>query len=189
MLFSCYCNPVSEYIFFPSEVTGSTAKKIIVFHDCLGHRKKKSKYYNYKNIPNYCLVMKNILHIIFNFVCVITNVLVQCGTYLYRNFHNYFLNSYQLSKTTKLLLLDSLLQEVCIESGFDGSFILINFGMRASFISHNSLYLRLKKAYLMILLTCTTLTHLTQEGYIWINFHSMEISHILCHLTKVWCQI
>ena len=26
--------------FFPSEVTGSTAEKIIVFHDCLGRRKK-----------------------------------------------------------------------------------------------------------------------------------------------------
>ena len=38
-----------------------------------------------------------------------------------------------LSKTTKLLLLDSLLQEVCIESG--------------SHVSHNLLYSGLKKAH------------------------------------------
>ena len=38
-----------------------------------------------------------------------------------------------LSKTTKLLLLDSLLQEVCIESGSD--------------VSHNLLYSGLKKAH------------------------------------------
>ena len=39
-----------------------------------------------------------------------------------------------LSKTTKLLLLDSLLQEVCIDSG--------------SHVSHNLLYSGLKKAHL-----------------------------------------
>ena len=38
-----------------------------------------------------------------------------------------------LSKTTKLLLLDSLLQEVCIDSG--------------SHVSHNLLYSGLKKAH------------------------------------------
>ena len=38
-----------------------------------------------------------------------------------------------MSKTTKLLLLDSLLQEVCIESG--------------SHVSHNLLYSGLKKAH------------------------------------------
>ena len=38
-----------------------------------------------------------------------------------------------LSKTTKLLLLDSLLQEVCIESGL--------------LVSHNLLYSGLKKAH------------------------------------------
>ena len=85
-----------------------------------------------------------------------------------------------MSKTTKLLLLDSLLQEVCIESGFDESFILINLRMTACLISHNSLYSRLKKAYWIILLTCKTVSHLAKEGYIWICFHS------LCHLREVW---
>ena len=34
-----------------------------------------------------------------------------------------------LSKTTKLLLLDSLLQEVCISSGSDGSLTLSSLGL------------------------------------------------------------
>jgi hypothetical protein len=52
-----------------------------------------------------------------------------------------------LSKTTKLLLLDSLLQEVCIESGSDGSLILSLLGLSVCLVSHNLLYSGLKKAY------------------------------------------
>jgi hypothetical protein len=36
---------------------------------------------------------------------------------------------YSLSKTTKLILLDSLLQEVCISSGSDGSLALSSLGL------------------------------------------------------------
>ena len=53
-----------------------------------------------------------------------------------------------LSKTTKLLLLDSLLQEVCIESGSDGSLSLSSLGMSVRLVSHNLLYSGLKKAHL-----------------------------------------
>merc|ERR1712012_442521 len=49
---------------------------------------------------------------------------------------------HSLSKTTKLLLLDSLLQEVCIESGSDGSLAL-----SVCLVSHNLLYSGLKKAH------------------------------------------
>ena len=45
-----------------------------------------------------------------------------------------------LSKTTKLLLLDSLLQEVCIESGSDGSLALSSLGLSVCLVSHNLLY-------------------------------------------------
>ena len=51
-----------------------------------------------------------------------------------------------LSKTTKLLLLDSLLQEVCIESGSDGSLALSSLGLSVCLVSHNLLYSGLKKA-------------------------------------------
>ena len=40
---------------------------------------------------------------------------------------------HSLSKTTKLLLLDSLLQEVCIESGSDGSLALSSLGLSVFF--------------------------------------------------------
>ena len=53
-----------------------------------------------------------------------------------------------LSKTTKLLLLDSLLQEVCIESGSDGSLALSSLGLSVCLVSHNLLYSGLKKAHL-----------------------------------------
>ena len=52
-----------------------------------------------------------------------------------------------LSKTTKLLLLDSLLQEVCIESGSDGSLALSLLGLSVCLVSHNLLYSGLKKAH------------------------------------------
>ena len=55
--------------------------------------------------------------------------------------------SESLSKTTKLLLLDSLLQEVCIESGSDGSLSLSSLGMSVCLVSHNLLYSGLKKAH------------------------------------------
>ena len=51
-----------------------------------------------------------------------------------------------MSKTTKLLLLDSLLQEVCIESGSDGSLALSSLGLSVCLVSHNLLYSGLKKA-------------------------------------------
>ena len=44
-----------------------------------------------------------------------------------------------LSKTTKLVLLDSLLQEVCIESGSDGSLSLSSLGLSVGLVSHNLL--------------------------------------------------
>ena len=52
-----------------------------------------------------------------------------------------------LSKTTKLLLLDSLLQEVCIESDSDGSLTLSSLGLSVCLVSHNLLYSGLKKAH------------------------------------------
>ena len=54
---------------------------------------------------------------------------------------------HSLSKTTKLLLLDSLLQEVCIESGLDGSLTLSLLGLSVCLVSHNLLYSGLKKAH------------------------------------------
>ena len=52
-----------------------------------------------------------------------------------------------LSKTTKLLLLDSLLQEVCIESGSDGSLAQSSLRLSVCLVSHNLLYSGLKKAH------------------------------------------
>ena len=52
-----------------------------------------------------------------------------------------------MSKTTKLLLLDSLLQEVCIESGSDGSLALSSLGLSVCLVSQNLLYSGLKKAH------------------------------------------
>ena len=57
-----------------------------------------------------------------------------------------------MSKTTKLLLLDSLLQEVCIESGSDGSLALSSLGLSVCLVSHNLLYSGLKKAFSMTVL-------------------------------------
>ena len=53
-----------------------------------------------------------------------------------------------MSKTTKLLLLDSLLQEVCIESGSDGSLALSSLGLSVCLVSHILLYSGLKKVHL-----------------------------------------
>ena len=61
-------------------------------------------------------------------------------------------NFKSLSKTTKLLLLDSLLQEVCIESGLDGSLTLSLLGLSVCLVSHNLLYSGLKKAFSMTML-------------------------------------
>ena len=61
-------------------------------------------------------------------------------------------NIASLSKTTKLLLLDSLLQEVCIESGLDGSLTLSLLGLSVCLVSHNLLYSGLKKAFSMMVL-------------------------------------
>ena len=74
-----------------------------------------------------------------------------------------------LSKTTKLLLLDSLLQEVCIESGSDGSLALSSLGLSVCLSSHNLLYSGLKKAHLKSKLTlhlngCLSLEWITQGG-------------------------
>jgi hypothetical protein len=52
-----------------------------------------------------------------------------------------------LSKTTKLLLLDSLLQEVCIESDSDGSLTQSLLRLSVRLVSHNLLYSGLKKAH------------------------------------------
>ena len=56
-------------------------------------------------------------------------------------------NGESLSKTTKLILLDSLLQEVCIESDSDGSLTQSSLGLSVRFVSHNLLYSGLKKAH------------------------------------------
>ena len=45
-------------------------------------------------------------------------------------------------------MLDSLLQEVCIESGLDGSLTLSFLGLSVCLVSHNLLYSGLKKAHL-----------------------------------------
>ena len=52
-----------------------------------------------------------------------------------------------MSNKTKLLLLVSLLQEVCIESGLDGSLTLSFLRWSVCPISHNLLYSGLKKAH------------------------------------------
>ena len=52
-----------------------------------------------------------------------------------------------LSKTTKLLLLDSLLQEVCIQFDSDGSLTKSLLGLSVRLVSHNLLYSGLKKAH------------------------------------------
>ena len=75
--------------------------------------------------------------------------------------------SESLSKTTKLLLLDSLLQEVCIKSGSDGSLALSSLGLSVCLVSHNLLYSGLKKAHLRIKFTlhldgCLSLECITQ---------------------------
>ena len=54
---------------------------------------------------------------------------------------------HSLSKTTKLLLLDSLLQEVCIESGSDGSLAQSSLRLSVCLDSHNLLYSGLQKAH------------------------------------------
>ena len=69
------------------------------------------------------------------------------GAYLVRNGYKGWENVESLSKTTKLLLLDSLLQEVCIESGSDGSLALSSLGLSVCLVSHNLLYSGLKKAH------------------------------------------
>ena len=69
------------------------------------------------------------------------------GACLFRKYHNGWEPCVSLSKTTKLLLLDSLLQEVCIESGLDGSLTLSSLGLGVCLVSHNLLYSGLKKAH------------------------------------------
>lgn len=57
-----------------------------------------------------------------------------------------------LSKTTKLILLDSLLQEVCISSGLDGSLTLEFARVECLSLSvTNLLYSGLKKAHLILI--------------------------------------
>ena len=69
------------------------------------------------------------------------------GACLFRKYHKGWEPCVSLSKTTKLLLLDSLLQEVCIESGLDGSLTLSFLGLSVCLVSHNLLYSGLKKAH------------------------------------------
>ena len=47
-----------------------------------------------------------------------------------------------LSKTTKLFLLDSLLKEVCIESGSDGSLTLSSLGLSVCLVQSQSALFR-----------------------------------------------
>ena len=106
-----------------------------------------------------------------------------------------------LSKTTKLLLLDSLLQEVCIESGSDGSLSLSSLGMSVCLVSHNLLYSGLKKAHSKKIsvrkrktnvLECVVLKNSLQEKLLPVGWKLIELirvgkqsSGVFCfHLTK-----
>ena len=65
-------------------------------------------------------------------------VISQCsqGAYLDQNWRIGKKYLETLSKTTKLLLLDSLLQEVCIKSGLDGLLTMIYLMLSASLVSN-----------------------------------------------------
>ena len=51
-----------------------------------------------------------------------------------------------LSKTTKLILLDSLLQEVCISSGLDGSLTLSSLGLSVCLSQSQTSFFRAKES-------------------------------------------
>ena len=51
-----------------------------------------------------------------------------------------------LSKTTKLILLDSLLQEVCISSDFDGSLALSSLGLSVCLSQSQTSFFRAKES-------------------------------------------
>ena len=53
-----------------------------------------------------------------------------------------------LSKTTKLILLDSLLQEVCISSGFDWSLALSSLGLSVCLSQSQTTFFRAKESSL-----------------------------------------
>ena len=53
-----------------------------------------------------------------------------------------------LSKTTKLILLDSLLQEVCISSGKDGSLTLSSLGLSVCLSQSQTTFFRAKESSL-----------------------------------------
>ena len=55
-----------------------------------------------------------------------------------------------LSKTTKLILLDSLLQEVCISSGFDWSLTLSSLGLSVCLSQSQTSFFRAKESPLNI---------------------------------------
>ena len=55
-----------------------------------------------------------------------------------------------LSKTTKLILLDSLLQEVCISSGKDGSLTLSSLGLSVCLSQSQTTFFRAKESSLFI---------------------------------------
>ena len=57
-----------------------------------------------------------------------------------------------LSKTTKLILLDSLLQEVCISSGFDGSLTLSSLGLSVCVSQSQTPFFRTKESPLTSLI-------------------------------------
>ena len=57
-----------------------------------------------------------------------------------------------LSKTTKLILLDSLLQEVCIDSGFDGSLTLSSLGLSVCLSQSQTPFFRTKESPLTSLI-------------------------------------
>ena len=88
-----------------------------------------------------------------------------------------------MSKTTKLLLLDSLLQEVCIESGSDGSLALSSLGLSVCLVSHNLLYSGLKKAHLKMrtkstIMMSSSLIHCV-ETFLMINNILRAISYLI----------
>ena len=65
-----------------------------------------------------------------------------------------------LSKTTKLILLDSLLQEVCISSGIDGSLTLSSLGLSVCLSQSQNTFFRAKESLLInkiILYLCMVL--------------------------------
>ena len=67
-----------------------------------------------------------------------------------------------LSKTTKLILLDSLLQEVCISSGEDGSLTLSSLGLSVCLSQSQTTFFRAKESSLYICIKLSSQIKVTE---------------------------